>query len=301
MVKEITVGHIYQRTIDGYLLFYTIPDFLVFFSIVCVCSKRHKVKLLGICPMFDHTHLLAKVSYKKEVCGFVQEYSSLYARELNFSMGTDGSVFRRNYGFALKVGMKAVRDACSYHYNNPGEKKLCKRAEEYRWTFLAYANSEHPFSEKIILSLASSPLRKAMKMIKYYASKDIYLKHEWLEEMFAPLSVKEKNQLIDYIIVTYNVIDFRELLSYYGSYEMACLAFASNQGSEYDVKEEFVPGSHKPYYEISKALIVNHDFKHVKDALILPIAERVNLMYLLKDETHASWVQLRKYLRFKKA
>ena len=301
MVKEITVGHIYQRTIDGYLLFYTIPDFLVFFSIVCICSKRHKVKLLGICPMFDHTHLLAKVSERKEVSGFVQEYSSLYSRELNISIGSDGPVFRRNYGFAPKVGMKAVRDACSYHYNNPGEKKLCKRAEEYRWTFLAYAVSNHPFSEKIILSLASSPMRRAMKMIKYYASRDIYLKHEWLEKMFAPLSAQEKNQLIDYIIVSYNVIDYEELISYYGSYEMACLAFASNQGKEFDVKEEFVPGSHKPYYEIPKVLLAKHYFKHVKDALRLPLTERVNLMYMLKDETNASWVQLRKYLRFKKA
>ena len=35
--------------------------------------------------------------------------------------------------------------------------------------------------------------------------------------------------------------------------------------------------------------------------LMLPLTERVNLMYMLKDETNASWVQLRKYLRFKKA
>ena len=249
--------------------------------------------------MFDHTHLLAKVSQRKEVSGFVQEYSSLYAREFNISMGTKGSVFRRNFGFAAKTGIKAIRNACSYLYNNPGEKKLCRRAQDYRWTFLAFAVSDHPFSEKIVLREASKPLRKAIKMIKYYASAMIYLKHEWLERMFAPLSMKEKNQLIDYIIVSYNVIDYDELISYYGSYETACLAFASNQGNEYDVKEEFVPGSHEPYYVIPKVLQSKHGLKHVKDVLKLPLAKRVSLMYSLEYETRASRQQLCKYLRFK--
>ena len=300
MLKEKKIGHIYQRTINGFLLFYTISDFLVFFSIVCVCARRHKIKLLGVCPMFDHTHLLAKVSERKDVSGFVQEYSSLYAREFNISMGTKGSVFRRNYGFAPKTGIKSIRNACSYLYNNPGEKKLCKRAQDYRWTFLAYAISDHPFSEKIILREASKPLRKAVKMIDYYASEGIYLKHDWLERMFAPLSIKEKNQLVDHIIVAYNVIDYKELISYYGSYETTCLAFASNQGNEYDVKEEFVPGSHKVYQEIPKVLLAKHGFKHIKDVMKLPLAKRVNLMYSLEYETRASRQQLCKYLRFKK-
>lgn len=299
MLTQTTLGHIYQRTVDGFLLFYTIPDFLVFFSIVCVCSKRHKVKLVGICPMFDHTHLLAKVSARKEVSGFVQEYSSLYAREFNESIGKEGSVFRRNFGFASKIGMKSVKNACSYLYNNPGEKKLCQRAEEYRWSFLAYAVSDHPFSEKISLKTASRPLRRALKKVEYYASRDIYLRHEWLEDMFEPLSTKEKNQLIDYIIVAYNVIDYRELISYYESYEKACLAFASNQGSEHDIQEEFVPGSHRPYYKIPILLVKEYGIRKVKDVFRLPLKDRMELFYYLKSDTRIPEWQLKKYFRLK--
>ena len=299
MPYEKCIGHIYQRTVNGYLLFYTVPDFLLFFSIVCVCARRFKIKLLGVCPMFDHTHFLAKAMERGDVSGFIQEYSSLYSREFNKTLGTEGSVFRRKFGFSLKKGMKAIKNSCSYLYNNPGEKQLCAKAEEYRWTFLAYADSDHPFSEKIRLRFASRPLRRALKMIEYYASRNIYLRHDWLEEMFEPLSTEEKNQLIDYVIVKYNVIDYRELISYYGSYGKTCLAFASNQGSEHDIEEEFVPGSHKPYLEISRLLNKKYGFTHIKDALRLPLSERVTLMYSLAYETSATHKQLEKYLRFK--
>ena len=300
MPNEKCLGHIYQRTVNGYLLFYTVPDFLVFFSIVCVCARRFRITLLGVCPMFDHTHFLAKAMERGDVSGFIQEYSSLYSREFNKTLGTEGPVFRRKFGFSLKKGMKAIKNSCSYLYNNPGEKQLCAKAEEYRWTFLAYADSDHPFSEKIRLRFASRPLRKALKMIEYYASRNIYLRHDWLEGMFEPLSTEEKNQLIDYIIVEYNVIDYRELISYYGSYEKACLAFASNQGSEHDIEEEFVPGSHKPYSEISRLLNKKYGFTHIKDALRLPLPERVSLMYSLAYETSATHKQLERYLRFKR-
>ncbi|MCR5518896.1 MAG: transposase, partial [Bacteroidales bacterium] len=255
-------------------MFYTVIDFLVFFSIFCISAKKHEITVLGLCPMFDHLHALTRNQTKMEVRSFVQAYSSLYARELNTNLGTKGSVFHRQFGFARKKGDKAVRTAYSYLYNNPGEKRLCHRAEEYRWTFLAYAVSVHPFSEKIQLRFASGALRKALKMIDYYSSRDIYLRHSWLEKMFSPLNEKEKQQLVDYIIAKYNVIDYEALISLYGSYEKACLAFASNQGSEYDIAEEFSPESHRAYLEISQTLLKKHGLSKIKDAIRLPLDNR---------------------------
>ena len=54
-----------------------------------------------------------------------------------------------------------------------------------------------------------------------------------LERLFRDLENREKNQLTDYIISKYNCIDYDRLISFYGSYDKMCLAFASNQGSEY--------------------------------------------------------------------
>jgi hypothetical protein len=88
------------------------------------------------------------------------------------------------------------------------------------------------------------------------------------------------------------------LFSYYdNSYDTACLAFASNQGSEYDIKEDFVPGSHIPYLEIPKALKKYHGIDNPKSALWLPDDQRANLLCDLVMETHASIRQLKKYLR----
>ena len=44
-------------------------------------------------------------------------------------------------------------------------------------------------------------------------------------------------QLIDYIISSYNVLDYTALLSCYKSYEGMLEAFANTKGAEYDLKE----------------------------------------------------------------
>ena len=67
---------------------------------------------------------------------FVKEYSALYAKDFNKTIAASGQVFK-TFGCAAKKGDKSIRTACSYLYNNPGEKELCEKAEEYRWTFLA--------------------------------------------------------------------------------------------------------------------------------------------------------------------
>jgi REP element-mobilizing transposase RayT len=50
--------HCYQRSAGGGLLFYSYSDYLVWFSIVCLAARRHRITLLAVCPMPDHIHLL---------------------------------------------------------------------------------------------------------------------------------------------------------------------------------------------------------------------------------------------------
>lgn len=42
------VMHIYQRTISGFNLFYSLEDFLVFYTIVSVQARRRHICLLGL-------------------------------------------------------------------------------------------------------------------------------------------------------------------------------------------------------------------------------------------------------------
>ena len=51
------------------------------------------------------------------------------------------------------------------------------------------------------------------------------------------MNLTEKEILTDYIISTYNMIDYPRLIRYYGSYQQMLTAFHSNTGSEYDILE----------------------------------------------------------------
>ena len=291
--------HIYQNTPNGALLFYTVSDFLAFFTLVCTTARRFGIRIIGICPMYDHVHLLVEADSRKSVAAFVASYSRQYARFLNITIQSSGQVFNHSFGCALKTGDKAIRTACSYLYNNPGEKGLCQRAEEYRWTFLAYAVSKHPFSQRILLEKASKPLRRALKGIDYFCSLNKPLTAFTLDRMFENLKPEERNQLTDYIISAYNCVDYATLLSFYGDYQTMCLAFASNQGKEYDIKEDFEPGTHRVYPEISSVLVKKLGFKNVKDIFKLSPAAQSELYHRLIYSTHASERHIRKYLHWR--
>jgi hypothetical protein len=294
------VLHIYQNTPEGSLLFYTVADFLVYFTVFCVSARKHGITVLGTCPMFDHLHDLLEADSRKEVSSFIGDYSRQYANLFNPTINHSGMVFNPGFGCAVKSGDKSIRTACSYLYNNPGEKGLCKRPQDYRWTFLAYAVSDHPFSDRIVLSKASRPFRRALKEVDCFRKQDKPLTYIILERVFRDLENREKSQLTDYIISKYNCIDYDRLISFYGSYDKMCLAFASNQGSEYDINEVFERGGHNVYPAISSTLLKGFGLKSVKDIFRMSPADQEDLARRLFYETSAQDWQIRKYFRWKR-
>ena len=295
--SNVKVVHIYQRTVGGYLLFYSVSDFLVFFTIFCVTARRFGIRVVGVCPMYDHLHVLVECDNQAKMSRFVQTYSRLYAEEFNLAIGALGPVFYPRFGRAVRDGMKEVRSACSYLYNNPGEKGLCKKAEDYRWTFLAYAKSRHPFSAQIVHSNASTKLRRVLKMIDYYRRSDKYLRLEWLRSMFEGLKKIEREQLVDYIISSFNCIDYERLISFYGTYEQTCLAFASNQGKEFGLHEEFTPGNHNVYVQFASLLLRYFRVGDIHDIFSLPEERRKEMALFCFKMTSTSRRQTEKYFR----
>ena len=281
-------------------MFYTLSDFLVYFTIFCSTARKHELKVLGLCPMFDHLHVLFDAEHREDVAPCIGEYSRRYSRAFNESINSKGPLFNSGFGCAVKTGDKAIRTACSYLYNNPCEKGLCKRSEDYRWTFLAYAASPHPFSEKIRLDKASRKLRQSLKEIKFYRDADKALSYVVLKRLFFGLDKTEKEQLTDCIISSYNCLDYESLISLYGSYDKMCLAFASNQGSEYDIAETFEPGSHRIYPYISKTIVTKLGFTNVKDVFNIPRTRQVSIANTLLKTTPAQAWQLRKYFQWPK-
>ncbi|MBR0222649.1 MAG: transposase, partial [Bacteroidales bacterium] len=117
--KAGALHHIYQRTYDGYLIFYSVRDFLVFFTLFCTIARKYHIRVLGICLMYDHIHVLVAAPSKKDLSAFVQEYTCRFARQRNVQYQRKGSFFQRRFGSAPKSGEKKARTAIAYLYNNP--------------------------------------------------------------------------------------------------------------------------------------------------------------------------------------
>ena len=148
--KSGILNHCYQRSADHGLLFYTKSDYLVWFTVLCTVAPRHGVKILAVCPMPDHTHMAVTARAVCDLSRCVGEVNRTFSRLYNEVCNIKASWFERPYGSAPKEGSKVGRNCIIYVGNNPVERKLTTRAEEYRWTFLAYSLSKHPFSQKIV-------------------------------------------------------------------------------------------------------------------------------------------------------
>ncbi|MBR5019515.1 MAG: transposase [Bacteroidales bacterium] len=290
------VQHVYQNTYNGFLVFYSIRDFLAFFTIFTTTARRYHVRILGLCLMVDHLHVLVEAPNKAELSRFVHDYTWRFSMARNAWYGEEGAFFRSPFGRASKVSDKDIRSAIAYLYNNPVERQMCNRPEQAQWNFLAYAVSGHPFSQPLRLDKASAPMRRAIEEVKVSRKEDTPLNYLRLEQMTRKLRPEEQLQLTDLIVSSYNCIDYDDLIGRFDSYEKLVLALNTTKGSEYSIKEEFVGHSDRIYGRMSNFLLLSRRIATIDDLLRLSEKERRELMEPLALRTGASRKQIEKYL-----
>ena len=292
-----TVQHVYQRTVKGHLLFYSIKDYLVFYTIVSIVARRYGVQILGLCLMVDHFHLLCICQTKKQFSSFMRDATRWYALLFNKHYGKKGSIFTPRFGSASKVGDKKVRTAIAYLYNNPVERKICSRAEAYRWNFLAYAGKSHPFSEKKEETRPGSAYRRAVVAVQAQRRSGEPLNYAMLDRLMEPLSLFEKQRLTDVVIKEYEFIDYRATVSYYKDYRGMVTAINNNTGAEYDINEVFEPGSDRIYYRLMKEIDKLTPKADIRALLSEPEEKRRDIGRHLQLLARCSWRQIEKFLR----
>lgn len=289
------VNHVYQRTLHGYNIFYDREDYLLYYTIFSALSRNYGLTVLGLCLMEDHIHSLVQTDSRDVLSRFMDHCTSVFVKEYNFSIGREGGLFQKRFGSAPKIGLKKIRTAVAYLFNNPVEKHICTTAEDYRWSFLAYAVSEHPFSKIISSRKMSRPLIRAMSEVDSMRKLDLHLKYNPLKRMFSKLSEDEKEYLTDYIIVKYSPFEYEQLFSYYGTFENLLLAVNSNTGSEYDIREDHNLFSDLDYAKM-KSLILEKGIVPVRTVIMLPEEVKRTLMKYLQKNTSAELKQISKFL-----
>lgn len=290
-----TFLHVYQRASDKGVFLYRVQERIMLYTIFSVVSQSRKITITALSFMFTHVHALIHNCTKKAGKSFMGMVMSTFTKELNQDSGRTGSMFGRA-SCSLKKNGKAIRNSVAYVYNNSVEKRLYKRAIDDRWDFLAYAMSDHPFSEQITIRKASWRLRKSIQAVNGDYNRGHYLKLQRIRNLFKDLNESETQQLIDYIIVKYRFIDYSLAVNYYKDFETMVTAIDSNTGSEYEIKEDFEPGSDKPYArmcaEVKRHGLLNDDMRIYK----LTKDEKERLVEFLIMKTDAVPYQVIKFL-----
>lgn len=290
------MNHTYQRAVSGFNIFYEVEDYLVYYTIFSVMSRRYGMVVYGLCLMIDHIHTLTSTSSCKTFSKFMSNVAIQFVKEYNRYHNRVGPLFSECFGSAPKAGLKLLRTAIAYLFNNPVERLLCKRAQEYRWNFLAYAASDNPFSDPLVLKKASRRLRRALKEVDGTVKRNEYMTYVQLKRMFVGMDAREKNQLIDYIIVRYNIIRYDDLTTKcYDGYENMLIAINSNAGSEYEVQELRYGRSDAEYRYLYK-YVHEKGFKDAGEVISLPTDSKFRLMVDMMNETSVSKLLICKFL-----
>lgn len=296
--------HIYIRSKDCGVIFYTIEDYLVLFSIISTLSKKMNVKIISQCYMINHIHLLIYCEDEELMSKFMQRVISLFVKEYNENISRKGPLFSSAFGSASKSGEKAIRNIISYILNNPIEKSLCNKAEEYKWNFIAYSISKNPFSTKLNRKDMTKSLRYTLDTVTRQHKENKYLSYELLNYLFKQLpSHKDTNDnsdrlnlLIDHIISTYNNICYNVVYKYFKDYKTLNIALASSTGKEYDIKEDW---DNHPDNIYSKLIDLTQELGYLKyrgNFKALKPKELKFLIHYLQNNTSANDKQISRFL-----
>jgi len=292
-------NHVYQRAVNGFNIFYDTEDFLLCLTILTTSARKYKVKILEVCFMIDHIHLLLAAETCSQMAAFIRHYSSVFVHEYNIGVSRRGQLLKKSFGSAPRKGDKKTRSTIVYIGNNPVEKKLCRSAEEYRWGFLAYINDRYAFSNKTHGGGHSKELRRAIREVKVDNELNLYLNPMTLKRLFRKLDQREADVLTDVIISEYLPMDPKVLLEYYSGYEEMLHAMRSSSGSDHDIKEKYWPGSDMIYHDMIRYMKEVKGIRQARSITQLPLNEKQELAGELKNAFGATDMQLNKFLHIR--
>ncbi len=291
------LNHCYQRSRNGFLLFYGVSDYLLYFTLVCTTAPRYGVRILELCLMPDHIHASVTVNRREDLSAFFSEVSRRYARSNNIVCRSEGSLFESPFGSVPKTGAKKARTNLIYLGNNPVERQLCTKAEDYQWNFLAYARSAHPFSEPLVIRNASWSLRRAIREINALHKAGQPVSYPALKRLSRKLDRKETRQLTDWIVHRYNIIDYDAAARYFDGFDRMLEAMHTNTGSEYDLNEIFTGKSDACYARMMTRTLQTLRIQDIHELFALKEEERLRLFPELLQVRDATPEQVAKFLR----
>jgi len=93
-----------------------------------------RYRLLEWCVMPNHAHILVHGPEGSRLGDLVKTWKTFSAREINRLLGTEGSLWAKDYHDRYIRDEKHLASARAYIRNNPVKAGLCLKAEDWQWS-----------------------------------------------------------------------------------------------------------------------------------------------------------------------
>lgn len=285
--------HLYTRSADCGVMFYSVQDRLVYYTLAATTARKYGIVVCAASIMFTHTHQSCRARSLELLRKYIQDLNSSFARAYNHEHELSGALFGRKPGISQKPSLKSTRSNLIYVFNNHVEKKLCERAIQERWAFLAYAFSDHPFSEQI--THPSTVLRRTISYMDRKIKRNEFVTYKDLNRILQTLDTIETEQFIDYVISRYSLISFNETVRHFRDYESMVTAIDANEGGEYSLYEDFYNAPDTPFVQLVSFCKANG----ISDALKLSDYQKEKCIRYLRYHTDISAFHLGRFFHLK--
>lgn len=129
--------HVYCRGVAADVAFPTAEDRTELFRLIGRCARRHRWELWAVCVMSTHYHLVVDAPVARLSRG-MHQLNWRYARSFNSRNGTFGHVFAERFKCRVLDDETRIFDTCAYVLLNPVKAKLCRRVEDWPWSYSRY-------------------------------------------------------------------------------------------------------------------------------------------------------------------
>jgi putative transposase len=130
--------HVTSRGTAATQIFLDDADRLTFVELLSKTIDRCSWTCHAYCLMTTHYHLVVE-ALLADLSRGMHRLNGIYAQRFNKRYDRIGHLFQGRYDARLIDSEEHLRAACQYVADNPVRARLCHRAEDWRWSFVADA------------------------------------------------------------------------------------------------------------------------------------------------------------------
>ena len=129
--------HLYNRAVDGTLLFIEKDDSRYFIDKMIPKIKEYSASVFAYCLMPNHFHFLIKQNSDKAIFQIFNDVNNSYVKHFNFNYKRRGRLYQGNLNHKQVKDDKYLIALCQYIHFNPVKAKLVNKIED--WEFSNYS------------------------------------------------------------------------------------------------------------------------------------------------------------------